>query len=276
MAEEGHFEEVTEFRVRVEIRDGIGHLRWARQRVSIEVLERAISLAADDALLARNLRRLQVELPITDRAAIRAVQRCGFRREGILRQAHQSGEGTYLDVGIWGRLATDVVNGPLGFSGVMDSVLPTKRVIGHAVFTDTAGRVLLAETTYKDDWELPGGVVEPGETPREGTQREILEEIGLAFELGDAAIVDWMPASLNWSDAIQFVFHGGQLPPGLAAAVQPADREIRQLHWVAPTDLEQHVTPLSARRIRLVLAGEVGLTEDGLRRARWRGDAEPS
>lgn len=276
MAAEGRFSPVSDFRVRVEIRDGIGHLRWARQRVSVDVLERAVSLAADDAILAHNLRRVQVELPITDRAAIRAVQRCGFRREGILRQAHRTDEGTFLDVGIWGRLATDVVYGPLGFSGVMDSVLPTKRVMGHAVFTDVRGRVLLAETTYKEDWELPGGVVEPGEPPREGTQREIREEIGLAFELGDAAIVDWMPTTLNWSDAIGFVFHGGQLPPGLAAAAQPADREIRALHWVAPEDLERHVTPLSARRIRLVLAGQVGLTEDGLRTGRWRDDDGPS
>lgn len=261
---------MSQFRVQVDIRDGIGHLRWARQRVGVDVLERAISLAADDAILAHNLRRLQVDLPMNDRAAIRAVQRCGFRREGILRQAHRSEDGTYLDVGVWGRLATDVVYGPLGFSGVMDSVLPTKRVIAHAVFTDAQGRVLLAETTYKQDWELPGGVVEPGETPRAGAQREILEEIGLAFELGAAAIVDWMPPSLNWSDAIEFVFHGGQLHPGLAAAVQPADREIRALHWVAPEDLENHVTPLAARRIRLVLAGEVGLTEDGvLRLGSW-------
>ncbi len=254
---------MTNFRVHVDVRDGIGHLRWAKQRVSVSVLERAISLAADDAILAHNLHRLQVELPVTDRVAIRALLRCGFRREGTLRQAHRNDDATYVDVGLFARLASDVVYGPLGFSGVMDSVLPTKRVIAHAVFTDPHSRVLLAETTYKADWELPGGVVEPNETPRQGAQREILEEIGLAFELGDAAIVDWMPASLGWSDAIEFVFHGGRLNPTLAAAVQASDREIRALHWVAAEDLENHVTPLSARRIRLVLAGEVGLTENG-------------
>lgn len=255
---------MSDFRVRVDIKDsGVGFLRWEKQRVNVETLEKAISLAADDAILAHNLRRVQVEVPANDVPAIRALHRAGFRREGILRQGFDPGDGQYLDVLVYGRLATDIVYGPHAFSGVMDSVLPTKRTIGHVVFTDHAGRVLLTETTYKQDWELPGGVVEPGEAPRLGAQREVLEEIGLAFELGQPAIVDWMPEYLNWSDAVEFIFHGGQLPPGLIAAMQPSDAEIRALHWIAPDQLDEHVTALSARRIRLVLDGYRGITEDG-------------
>lgn len=254
---------MSRFKVRVEVKGAVGHLRWGRQQVTVDTLERAISLAADDALIAHNLRRLQVELPGTDRAARRALHRCGFRLEGTLRDAHSRPDGTFDDVVIYARLATDVVYGPMGFSGVMDSVLPTKRVIGHVVFTDEEGRVLLTETTYKEDWELPGGIVEPGETPRQGAQREVLEEIGLAFELGEPVLTDWMPPSLNWSDAIEFIFFGGALSPNLVAATQPNDGEIRALHWVPPEDLDRHVTALSARRIRLVLDGYRGMSEDG-------------
>ena len=31
---------------------------------------------------------------------------------------------------------------------------------------DTAERVLLCQLTYKQDWDLPGGVVEVGESPQ--------------------------------------------------------------------------------------------------------------
>jgi 8-oxo-dGTP pyrophosphatase MutT (NUDIX family) len=39
------------------------------------------------------------------------------------------------------------------------------RIAAGALFHDTAGRVPLLRPTYKDFWDLPGGYVEPGESP---------------------------------------------------------------------------------------------------------------
>ena len=58
----------------------------------------------------------------------------------------------------------------------MNSALPRKRVIAHVLIRDEQGRVLLCETQFKADWELPGGIVEPLESPRVGAVREVLEE----------------------------------------------------------------------------------------------------
>lgn len=254
---------MSEFKVEVDIGDGVGRLRWAQQSVDAETLQRAVSLAADDAIIAHDLRRLQVELPEWDTIARTALHRCGFRLEGRLRAAVEPEPGVYRDVLVYARLAVDTVYGPVGFSSVLDSILPTKRVIAHALFRDEAGRVLLLETTYKSDWELPGGVVEPGEAPRAGAEREIEEELGLAVQLGQPLLADWMPPYLGWSDAVEFIFDGGVLGAATVAGLAPHDREIGAVHWVEPGQVPECVTELSASRIALLLAGFSGYTEAG-------------
>lgn len=254
---------MTDFQVHVDVSGSVGKLRWDEQRVDLETLQRAVSLAADDVLIGRSLRRLQVEIPDWDAAARTALHRSGFRLEGRLREAAEPRPGEYHDVLIYARLATDVVYGIHGSSGVLNSILPTKRVIAHALFRDGAGRVLLLETAYKPDWELPGGVAEAGEPPRAAAEREILEEIGIDVQLGQPLISDWMPPYLGWSDAVEFIFDGGLLADATALALTPHDAEIREVHWVTPDEVAEHVTELSARRIALMLDGGRGYTEAG-------------
>ncbi|MEL4357913.1 MULTISPECIES: NUDIX hydrolase [unclassified Luteococcus] len=252
-----------EFTVQVEVTGDVGVIRWDGA-VDADTLARAVSMAADDVLLGREVRRLEVAIPATDQMARRALHLAGFRREGILRHGIAVADGDYIDVHQYSRLSGDVVYGPEGFSSVMNSVLPTKRLIAHAVFQDQRGRVLLLQTTYKDDWELPGGVVEPGEPPRVGAEREIAEELGLAVSLGSPALVDWMPPSLGWSDALEFIYDAGVLDEGTIAELVREEREIAAIHWVSRGDLPQQVSPLSARRITLILDGFTGFTEDGV------------
>ena len=59
---------------------------------------------------------------------------------------------------------------------------------------DPDGRVLLCQLTYKRDWDLPGGVVEVGESPRLAVRREVEEELGLDVDARRAAAHRLAPA----------------------------------------------------------------------------------
>lgn len=208
--------------------------------------------------------RVEAHVLVEDRAGQLALHRAGLRREGRRRGARSGPRGRRDDY-VYARLRDDEVGTRAGRNAFLDSLLPTKRLISHVVIRDGEGRVLLCETTYKPEWELPGGVVEPAESPRAGAVRECREELGVDLEIpATPALVDWMPPWLGWSDALELIYDLGTLDAGLCSALSPDHREIAALHWVAPADLGGVVSELSARRLALVLAGGPTLaTEDG-------------
>src|ERR671913_421227 len=62
---------------------------------------------------------------------------------------------------------------------ILNSRLPKKRTIAQGLLRNPLGKVLLCELSYKREWDLPGGVVDPGESPAACVEREIQEELGL-------------------------------------------------------------------------------------------------
>ncbi len=57
--------------------------------------------------------------------------------------------------------------------------MPRKLVSADALITDIAGWILLVDPSYKDFWDIPGGVAEANEAPDETVRRELREELGL-------------------------------------------------------------------------------------------------
>ena len=119
-------------------------------------------------------------------------------------------DGVPADRIVYARLATDTpVHEPGGFRALLNSFLPRKRAISQLLVRDPDDRVLLCQLTYKQDWDLPGGVVEVGESPQRAAGREVEEELGLALTPGPMLITDWLPPWGGWDDALCLVFDGG-------------------------------------------------------------------
>lgn len=133
---------------------------------------------------------------------------------------------------------------------ILNARLPKKRTIAQGVLRNPAGEVLLCELSYKQEWDLPGGVVDPGESPATCVEREVEEELGLDVTVGRLLAVNWLPPWRGWDDALLYLFdlgtHEGTLDPGRFLR-----REIAGAHWVAPGATGAHVAPYTARMIEV-------------------------
>lgn len=130
--------------------------------------------------------------------------------------------------------------------------MATPRVAAGVLFRDDAGAVLLVKPTYKAGWDLPGGYVEPGESPKQAAQREVREELGFEAKIGELLVVDWAPHP-NEGDKLLFIFAGGQVPGGLRPA---APDEIELVQFWAPDDLHAALPQRLHSRITSALRGD--------------------
>lgn len=220
------------------------------------------ALAEDiEAALTDGIHRVEAQAPVTDRELRFTLQRAGMRPEGLARGRHQAPDGILVDVT---RLARVIGDPPLGtrqaFLSMLNATLPMKRVIAQGLIRNDAGEVLMCELTYKKEWDLPGGVVDPLESPASALSREIYEEVGAQINPGGLIAVDWLPPYRQWDDAVLLVFDLGTHPDlSTTATLQP--NEIAALHWCTPEDIEQHAAPYVVRLLAQI-AGQSQTTGD--------------
>lgn len=142
------------------------------------------------------------------------------------------------------------------------------RVAAGALFFDDEGRVLLVKPTYKEGWDIPGGYVEPGETPTEACAREVREELGLDREVGALLVADWAPSERE-GDKILFVFEGGLLSEDEFRTTKLPPEELESARFHDRADLQRVLIPRLARRIDAALdaldGGRTDYLEHGVR-----------
>ena len=134
---------------------------------------------------------------------------------------------------------------------------------------DADGRVLLARHVEGDRWVLPGGAIEPGETPADAAVREAWEETGLVVRLtrlvGVFAGPHYVVQYRNGDRAsyVSSVFEG--VVDGGSA--RPDGTELRELRFVSESDIEAlTLAPWVPEVLAAVFSGKNG----AFRASTWR------
>ena len=218
--------------------EGVARIAWVKDE-NVDVVRREVAAALVDH------QRVEAHVAVDDETGQRTATWSGMRREGIMR-------GVDGDLVVYARLASDTpVHEPGGFRALLNSFLPRKRAISQMLIRDTTEpepRVLLCQLTYKQDWDLPGGVVEVGESPQEAVAREVEEELSLTLPTGRLLLTDWLPPWGGWDDALCLVFDGGPHDPSIVERIVEQEREIRSAAFLTAAEVADRAADFTARR----------------------------
>ena len=116
----------------------------------------------------------------------------------------------------------------------------------NALVLDQAGRVLLVRHGYQPGWQLPGGGVDPGETPAFAIRRELEEEIGL--ECGAVVLVGHYARKVLWMGHMVVLYRIDG-----ASIDFRRNLEIREIVWADPAAPPPDTTPATLRRLAELL-----------------------
>jgi RimJ/RimL family protein N-acetyltransferase/8-oxo-dGTP pyrophosphatase MutT (NUDIX family) len=237
---------------------GSGEVSWAvlPDHRGLGVTARAVRLLIRHAFDELGLHRVVAYAEPEDHASLRTAGRAGLRREGLVRSAGEQADPVAgqrperRDQIQLARLATDPEpTSRDGFIGVLNAGLPTKRAISQGLIRNSTNEILLCELSYKQEWDLPGGVVDPHESPADAVIREIREEMQVDVTPQSLVAVNWLPSWRGWDDAVLFVFDLG-VDDDVISRARLEPHELRALHWCTLDEAERQAAPYVTRMLR--------------------------
>ncbi|MGI8869544.1 MAG: NUDIX domain-containing protein [Mycobacteriales bacterium] len=132
------------------------------------------------------------------------------------------------------------------------------------------GRVLIVRPTYREGWQLPGGMVEADEPPSVAAGRETEEEVGLRLPVGRLLSVAYRRGAVPVPDNMQLVFDGGEHDEAIFAGVVLDDFELAEWRLVTEAEVVALTRETGRPRViatfRALRAGTTAYLEDGAAR----------
>jgi ADP-ribose pyrophosphatase YjhB (NUDIX family) len=124
-----------------------------------------------------------------------------------------------------------------------------KRVAAKALIQDSRGHVLLVNPTYKEHWDLPGGMAEANESPTAALAREVSEELALSVTVGRLLTLDWVGAHGPWDDQLVFIFEASASSDVAMRDLRITDDEISDFGFFSPGEARQNLRDDVAARL---------------------------
>ncbi len=121
-----------------------------------------------------------------------------------------------------------------------------------AVVTDASGRVLLLHHPYRpgSGWGIPGGFLQPGETPEEALRRELREEIAMEIEILRPAFV----RALTRYQQVELIFLCRPLDGAANSEPLPQSHEVDRTAWFPLDSLPADLSDDQREILRRALA----------------------
>lgn len=146
------------------------------------------------------------------------------------------------------------LRGGASLDGLPDAAVAATHALGAAsVIVDGSTRALLVRHNYgRHNWEIPGGLSEPGESAEQTARREVREELGVEIEIEGLTGVYWEP---EWREVggHHFVFRARLTDGSQPRAADP--NEIADLGWFRAEAFPRPISDFTVKRIADALAG---------------------
>jgi 8-oxo-dGTP pyrophosphatase MutT (NUDIX family) len=145
------------------------------------------------------------------------------------------------------------------------------RAAAGVLFTNEQGEILMVTPSYKDYLDIPGGYVEPGESPSQAAIREVKEELGIDIVPGRLLVIDWWVEGIEQADGakVLFVFDGGLLTDEEYRLIAVDGSEVVSYAFVKHQVLDDVTVSRLANRLRNAVAarldGSTRYLENGAR-----------
>jgi 8-oxo-dGTP diphosphatase len=130
---------------------------------------------------------------------------------------------------------------------------PERPMVGVGGVVISGGRALLVRrgrAPHQGEWSIPGGMLELGETLREGVRRELLEETGIEVRVGELIeVFERITPDRDGRTLYHFV-----VQDYLCEAVRGEARagsDVVDVAWAAPSELARYSISETATRVIL-------------------------
>ncbi|MBE1875507.1 NUDIX domain-containing protein [Myceligenerans pegani] len=130
--------------------------------------------------------------------------------------------------------------------------LPRKRIGAGVLLRGSGDRIVAIVPSYKPGLEIPGGVVETGESPWDAAERELKEELGIVREGMPLLVVDHVPvADDGVPEGLLLIFDGGWLTPDEERDLRGTDEEVWSVSLYEIDEATREMKTWLGRRVRL-------------------------